>query len=213
MRRTGLRLLVAVVGVAGGAACSAGNSEDEAFWSELRLAGGAVEAEQFNSAKEMVEASDFVVQGRFVGAKGVRLIQGDAAEDQVFLAQLLFEVDRVVNGPDGDPTLIVEFLIGSASEKEAQVVVDVLQEATPESGLVMFVRHKRGAQEAGLYRPINSLGLWAEHDGKPNAPLSDDESRAGQLLRSAGSPDDLSQLASWIATQPPTEAIAPPKLP
>lgn len=213
MRRTGLWLLVAFVGISGAASCSTGDAEDEAFWSELRLAGGAVEAEQYDSAKAMVEAADFVAQGRFVGTKGVRLIQGDAAEDQVFLAQLVFEVGQVVNGPDSDPTIIVEFLVGSASEKEAQAVVDVLQKATPETGILLFVRHKRGAQESGLYRPINSLGLWAEREGKPNAPLSDDDSRAGQLLRSAGSPDDLGEFASWIATQPPTEDVAAPTLP
>jgi hypothetical protein len=149
----------------------ASSDNSEAFWSALRIDGA--ETEHYDSVGQMAKASDAVFVGRLGEPSRVRVIQGDAPEDQVFMGQLSIALngDKI----DGRPAAIIEFLLPSSSFDDAEHLMEHLVADAPASDVAVFARLKVGEGDgADLYRAVNSNGIWVEDDGKLSAPLSGD---------------------------------------
>jgi hypothetical protein len=143
-------------------------SKDPLFWSGLHVGGDEVEG--YGTLEEMASAADLIVVGTFSDFKLNRIIQGDAPQDQVGMAAAIVSVDRIVKGAV-PAALIVEFvlpIVGSAQEIASYAAE--LKAVMPQGEVVLLLRDK-GGSEAGLYRLVNSLGLWTELNGELAAPL------------------------------------------
>lgn len=127
-------------------------------WAPLRVV-GPLEAEHYPTIEAMRDSADAVVAGSFVSF-GTRVFQGDAVEDVLVYLVAMVRVDHVLAGSLPQRTVPVEFLVPSVVAQEAPVLAS-LAETLPRTELVFFLRHKRGDGEAGLYRVVNSTGLWA----------------------------------------------------
>lgn len=127
-------------------------------WAPLRVM-GALEAEHFPSIAAMRDSADAVVTGTFVSF-GTRLFHGDAAEDVLVYLVATLRVDEVLAGSLAARTVPLEFLVPSAAAQDAPVLA-TLATTLPRAEMMFFLRHKRGNGEAGLYRVVNSTGLWA----------------------------------------------------
>lgn len=142
------------------------------FWDALRITGD--EAEGYASLTEMSQGADFVVIGKFAPRLSTRTVQGDAAEDKVAYLVTSVEVSRVLAGTLIDPIVPMELLLGHGMPAADEMAK--LEEALPDGDMVIFVRAKRGKAEGGLYRPVNSYGLWASSSRGPlDTPLSEFE--------------------------------------
>lgn len=140
------------------------------FWAALRI--DADEAEGFTSLEEMHARSDAVIVGRLTSFEVSRVLQGDAAEDRVGYAVSNVEILEQIRGGSLVEPVRLEFLLTSGSpDFEAQVKAAAAD--VPTERVVLFLRAKRGSAEAGLFRVVNSKGLWAETMRAPiDAPLS-----------------------------------------
>lgn len=137
------------------------------FWSGLHIHGA--EVEDYRSLKEMAEASNIVVLGQLTNFRLSRILETDAPENIVSYAAADVAVSSLVRGkPSG--VLTVEFLL-TASEPES--AVKDLANSLPQTPALMFLRDK-GGEESGLYRLVNSSGLWVEEAGRLLAPLAED---------------------------------------
>jgi hypothetical protein len=167
-----LGLLTVAVAMALTACDSTGGqtaSSDERFWSNFRTS--AREAENFPSLKDMEASADAVVTGRFGPFAVGRTIQGDAAEDVVVFLETDFRIGETLAGTDYGSSVPLEFL-GPADPNEADDRVQELNASLPAQRMVVFVRDK-GGSEAGLFRVVNSTGLWAATSRSPvDTPLA-----------------------------------------
>lgn len=132
-------------------------SQTTDVWEPLRVI-GALEAERYPSIAAMRDSADAVVAGSFVSFD-TRTFHGDAAEDVIVYLVATLRVDEVLAGSLAQPTVPLEFLVPSVVADDAPVL-ETLAATLPRSQMVLFLRHKGGA-EAGLYRVVNSTGLWA----------------------------------------------------
>lgn len=58
--------------------------------------------------------------------------------------------------------------------QELDTAIEEMSRGLPDGKMLLFLRAKQGASESGLYRLVNSEGLWAEaSDGRVEAPLAD----------------------------------------
>jgi hypothetical protein len=69
-------------------------------------------------------------------------------------------VSEVLGGSLPMTELVVEFMIVEKNERAAVTRIGELARVAPSGDMVLFLRHK-GGKERGLYRLVNSAGLWA----------------------------------------------------
>ena len=139
------------------------------FWE--RFGPFDLEVERYNTLAEMANASDAVVVARVEQIGEPRVIQGDAAADRVTYIAVHVRILRWLRG-DTPGIVPLEFLGGTPEKAEA--AVRELRAAMPKEPFVVFLHEKRGAGEAGLYRPTNSAGLWAASTRSPlDTPLAE----------------------------------------
>lgn len=185
------RLALATAGVVvlattlGGCAGDDSRQGSERFWESMRVEGD--EVEPFGSIPDMAERSDAVVVGEFGSLVGDRSA-GDSAP--VNYVQVELRVDEVIAGEVGSDVIVMEFL---ASGDPGTLL--------PDEQVLVFLRAKRGAGEDGLWRAINSRGLWsatsrADIDTplNPEPPAEDD--RYADLVQQADSITDIAGFAS-----------------
>jgi hypothetical protein len=179
------RLLVAIAILL--TACSPAHQVDpgdQAFWVALQI--NADEVEGYASLDEMAAAADLVVVGSFSDFGLTRVIQGDAPQDQVGMGGAIVSVDRAYKG-SVPRTLIVEFVLPVVGTTEDFVAyTEGLKETLPSGPMLLLLRDK-GGSEAGLYRLVNSLGLWVLSEQGMAAPLypltdSTNQPYAGELV-------------------------------
>jgi hypothetical protein len=149
--------------------------------------GGAREFENYTSLKGLKAAADATVVGRFVRFQVGRVVQGDAAEDQLVYGLGIFVVDQSIRGPRRvTEELPVEFVLPVVSASEAREREQEFAAEIVGMRAVLFLRAKSGkgasldpqlsAQEEGLYRAVSSRGLWAEGpDRMLRVPLAAEE--------------------------------------
>lgn len=146
------------------------SGDASAFWDALRIAGDEVEG--YARVDEMAASADAVLVGRVSSVGLSRTIQGDAAEDLVALAMVRITVVKLISGT-ASPEVAVEFLLPSPREPVDEQIASVVASA-PDDEMVLFLRAKRGRGEEGLYRIVNSSGLWtATARNALDTPLAD----------------------------------------
>jgi hypothetical protein len=157
--------LLALCGVLAGTAASCGVVESDltrpqgtTFWEPFQF-GESLEGSRFETLRELHNASDAVVTARVSGVRRSRVIEGDAAEDQVAMVCVDIQVEAVIAG-DAPETLCLEFIGGSLVAAQA-IVQRALAVGFPRQPAVLFLHEKLGNGEDGLYRVTNSTGLWA----------------------------------------------------
>ncbi len=117
--------------------------------------------ENYASLDEMKASSDSVVVGTLGGFSVGRQIRGDAAEDVVTFINASILIDKTVAGRDLGESVSLEFL-GPAIPDQAEEMVNQLNSTLPKGeAVLLFLRDKAG-KEAGIFRVVNSTGLWAE---------------------------------------------------
>lgn len=200
-RATAVLCLAMVLGACSGSAPpEAADTKDEQFWAPLRITGD--EAEGFATLSEMVASAETVARGRLMNLRVSREFRGEAVEDVVTYAAADFKVDEVLAGDGIADTVPLEFLL-SASADDAQAQVDAQRGQIPSTDIVVFLRAKRGEGESGLYRVVNSYGLWTPSSRAPlDTPLS--EERAGGIERygtELADVDSLAELISYVKQQ------------
>ncbi len=141
-------------------------------WETLRITGDEVEG--YATLSDMAGSADAVVLGTINGVSLGRTIQGDAPEDQVFYAQLDIHVDETLTGTNlTDDTIPMELLVLAPTSDAALKVIADLSASTVGSEFLVFLRDK-GGSESGLYRPVNSNGLWTGTSrGALDTPLAE----------------------------------------
>jgi hypothetical protein len=131
-----------------------------AFWEPFMIEGPAIdEVSHFESLAEMLAAADAVVVARVTDVAVSRIWQGERPGERWPYVRVQLRIDRVISGHA--PGIVqLEFLAGGA-EQQVPVFVESQKGKLPADSVVVFLHAKGGAGEAGLYRVINSTGLWA----------------------------------------------------
>lgn len=166
----GLVLVMALAGCAGGSQAPG----PVAFWDALRIT-GADEVEGWATFGEMKSAADIVIVAEIASFELGRTFQGDAAEDLVGYGRANLKVIETLRGNPPKGLVPVEFLLGG-NPKNYGATAEALGRAVPEGPFLAFLRAKRGEGEEGLYRLVNSTGLWGQVEGTTiGAPMADPE--------------------------------------
>ena len=166
----GLVLVVILAGCTGGSPAPG----PVAFWDALRIT-GADEAEGWATFGEMTSASDIVVVAEIASFELSRTFQGDAAEDLVGYGKANLKVIETLQDNPPEGLIPVEFLLGG-NPKNYGATVEAIGRAVPQGRFLAFLRAKRGEGEEGLYRLVNSNGLWGQVEGTTiGAPMADPE--------------------------------------
>lgn len=152
---------------------SCGNSSnDEEFWNSTRITGN--EVEPLLGFADMARSADVVVLATLAPATSSRRVGGNA-QDAVDYLQVTVQVEKVLAGSAPSSRLPLEFLVSVADPRSAKSAINQLSANLPDGQMVLFLREKRGDGEAGLYRVVNSRGLWTRTErGAVDAPLSED---------------------------------------
>ncbi len=182
----------------------ASRSNDAAFWGPLGITGD--EAEGFGSLAELAKSADSIVTGAFSPFEVSRVIQGDAAEDQVVYASTQLTVEETIAGAAAPGDVFkMEFLLPVAPDSADNVISEINSSLPPEP-VVVFLRAKQGTGEEGLFRVVNSLGLWASTDRSAvDTPLAaepaTEEGPYAQELQGVDTVDELIQLLKQITAE------------
>lgn len=191
-----LVVLGSACGTGGGVSPQAAAVQEDGFWSALRVEGDDVEG--FPTLAAMARGADAVVVGRFSSFGVSRTLQGDAAEDVVVYAKATLEIEKTLVGGAPAASVPLEFLL-PAGPGEADAAAARLNQELPGGRMVVFLRGKRAPGEAGLYRVVNSRGLFAATARGPvDTPLAEDVPAADGLftaeLAAVRSIDDLATM-------------------
>lgn len=138
------------------------------FWESLHVHGD--EAEGYKTLSEMAESADHVVLGTLTNFRLNRQIQTGSAEYVIQMGAADLQVTRVVRGENPGKVVVLEFLLTGPPEHMATKIRQQA-ETMPAGPALFFLRHK-GGKEAGLYRIVNSRGLWISDGDKLTAPLA-----------------------------------------
>ena len=146
--------------------------------------------------------SDLIIVATFESISLSRVIQGDAPQDVVGYAAATVRVDRVLAGAMPDD-LVIEFLLPTTAESLTAAGLRAQAESLaidlPNDRMVLFLHEKLGAGEAGLYRLVESRGLWVEGpDRYPVAPLDSDIETETNPLMDASSVRSLDDLIAAV---------------
>lgn len=157
----------------------------------LKISGD--EVEPYQGFDRMRESADLAVLGELGDAKGIRTVGEPGSE--AYLLQFEVKPDSVMGGSAPD-SIVVEFTLGAATREQAEAAQKVYSEALAGREAILYLRAKQGRGEAGLYRPVNSLGFWtATQEAPVSAPLAEmDPATLAQFrtdLATADSLDDV----------------------
>lgn len=158
------------------AACSAapdGVADGSAFWNHYRFSG--LEAEHYSGLDEMTDGADAIVAGRIERVEPGRMFQGDVAEDRVYYASLTLKADRVLSGDARLSSLSIELLLPQVfTDDEFTEAIGELREILPSGRVLVFLREKNDP-DPNIYRPVNTVGLFASTvRSEIDTPLNDD---------------------------------------
>lgn len=148
-------------------------SEDQSTvdpWAPLRSA-GALEAEPPRPIADLGDSADVVALGQFTDTREVRTVgYGQAA---AYVLPVSFVPSSVLKG-DAPAPIMVEFLLFVGGPDGVNAGVKAYREALLGTEMLLLLRAKRGEGEQGLYRVVNSYGLWVETDRHDlDAPLAE----------------------------------------
>lgn len=141
----------------------------QTLWQALTVMGDEVEG--FESLQSMAAASDCILRAHIAGFGISRQFQGDAEEDVVTYVRAELDVSDVIRGENCRDVDSVEFLLPAPPER-AQETVKTQSQQLPQEELIWVLRRKRGDDESGLYRLVNSRGLWAQSGQGVYTPLT-----------------------------------------
>lgn len=168
------------------------------FWASFRITGDEVEG--YQNIRDMGSSADAVVLGRLTSLTPSRAVQGDAPEDVVTYVAAGLEVSRVLAGRFGERSVPLEFFISSGELTVGEL--QRLETALPQGDVVVFLRAKRGDGEAGLYRTVNSLGLWAASERAAlDTPLSEEAPTASVLADEVAGIGSVEEMADYVSAQ------------
>ncbi|MDG4824013.1 hypothetical protein O7635_19330 [Asanoa sp. WMMD1127] len=187
-------LFVGAVGCASddsaGALSNSGDAS-ERFWETFRITGD--EVEPYAPMGSMVMSADATVLGRFSGVGKMRTVSAEAGDSVHYLAVNL-SVSRQLAGGRIPSPVPVEFMISAQQGAGPDDAVKEVSASLPQGEMVVFLRHKGGA-EAGLYRVVNSRGLWtATSRDAIDTPLAEQPARNDDHYKA-----DLASVASVSA--------------
>lgn len=188
-------------------ACGGGSEEQTtrtkaadhaSFWPALRVAGDEVEG--YATLSEMAQKADAVVMGTFKSFSPSRTIQGDAPEDVVVYAKGELEIQRNVVGAAPGRTVALEFILPPG---EADALAGRLSAKLPRGPMLVFLRAKRGDGEAGLFRVVNSRGLWAATERSAvDTPLAEEPpTSSGLYADERAGVQSVDELAKRLTTR------------
>lgn len=202
--RTPWKVLASILILVVASACStqpesaATEQLEDPFFDSLRVLGE--DAEVYDGFQSLSDASDIVALGSITDFHDVRLFQGDAVEDKVFYGQARFEIVEFVEGRqrmDDAKSVTMEFILPSSDLESANRELKRLNENTPDGMLLAFLRDK-GSGEAGLYRAVNSFGLWMDGINGLDAPLTFPEEAAEFRSSSLPAARSVAELAEAV---------------
>lgn len=189
-------LLIAVSGCTAAPTPTGSIPPIASFWDAVRITGDEVEG--YKSIAEMGEAADAVVVGRFTSLGLSREVHGDAPEDVVLYAAAQLEIGHVFAGRIGERSIPFEFLLGG---QPAAAEMQALEDALPRGDLIVFLRDK-GGREAGLYRAVNSVGLWASSDRATlDTPLAEAPPAESVFAGEVAGIASVAEMAEYVSTQ------------
>ena len=165
-------------------------SVGDPFWSAVRFAGDEVEG--YATLDEMEDYSDVVLRGHMVDLRVSRQVTYDAEEDIVTYVAADFVPTDEIRGSAMSGSTPIEFMINAPPERVSEVVAKAAARL-PADDLVVFLRHKLGQGETGLFRLVNQAGLWKEEGAMLTAPLSE-HSESSKLTQSSTLDDLVAKL-------------------
>jgi hypothetical protein len=174
------------------------SADHASFWPSLRVTGDEVES--YATLSEMARNADAVVMGTFKSFSPSRTVRGDAPEDVVVYAKGELEVQRNVVGAAPSQTIALEFILPPG---ESDALVGQLNAALPRAPMLVFLRAKRGDDEAGLFRVVNSRGLWtATERSAVDTPLAEESPTAsGLYAKERAGTQSVGELAERLTTR------------
>lgn len=169
----------------------------DSAYAALRVQG--LEVESYGSLREMAGGADLVVIGKFTSFDISRTIQGDAAQDVVVYGKATLVVTRKVVEEPVATELPVEFLLPYGPDEAAAKAAEFAA-GLPQEEVLVFLRHKGGA-EAGLYRLVNSQGLWTSTvRATLDAPLAEEAPGSGPYKGELAGIGSIDELADQLST-------------
>jgi hypothetical protein len=197
------RGLVVLVIAAAALACSAPRP---VFWE--RFGPFDLEVDRFDSMLDMMAVSDAVVVASVRDVAVNREIRGQGA-DVVTMIKVELAVTRVIHGAAAE-AVPLEFIGGSPDQTAA--FVDELNEIRPVDASVVFLHEKQGEGEEGLYRVMNSTGLWTPTSrANLDTPLREESPLdAGLYADELANIDELNELIELLERYAATQPGAPP---
>jgi hypothetical protein len=166
----------------------------EDFWAALRVDGD--EVEPFVPIAEMTKSADSVVLATFGRTLPPRVLGGTEG-DSVTYAVTELKIKSVLAGRQLPETVTIEFLAPGT---------EVAAALTPPGGeILVFLHEKRGKGEAGLYRAVNSKGLWATTGRSVlDTPLAEEPPTGDQrYVKDISTLNQVGQLADVVRTGNP----------
>lgn len=176
-------------------------ANDSDFWAPFRFSGLEWEVESYSTMEDMSAAADAVVSARIVGVGPGRIFQGDVAADRVYYASLTLEVDSVLHGTVGEPTLNLELLLPRIFDDAGfETAIKELASVARRDQILVFLRAKRDP-DPDIYRPVNSVGLFAETSrADVDTPLSAESPSAAAVYGPAlDAVQDIDELIARVA--------------
>jgi hypothetical protein len=196
-------IAAAAVGCAGSPAppaaapapANAASADAGTFFETLRIEGDEVEG--YDSLEAMAASATAVVVGHFDSFEVSRVLRTDMAEDTTAYGKATLRVTRVLRGDPVGDTVPVEFVLPATGDQALAAAAE-LDRMLPHGEMVVFLRAKRGSAEAGLFRLVNSHGLWASTARSAvDAPLAEEVDP--RYTRGLDGVASLDQLADRLA--------------
>lgn len=188
---------IALVALLSACAAHSPSEVDDPFWSVLRVHGD--ETEGYATLSEMKTAADATVVGRIASVGLERQLHGDATEDQVFYVSVVLDVEEVLAGVTEGDRVPIEFLLAAPDAETADALVASLASSLPTDLALVFLRAKSGQGEEGLYRLVNSDGLWMKTDrAGVDTPQAVEAAHHYPELGSAGSLEALIEVVRGL---------------
>jgi hypothetical protein len=205
-----LYLAIGLIVFLSGCGSGLATSSDETFWRGIQISGD--EAEGYPTLLEMRKHADLVLIGSFASITLSRAVEADAAGDTIAYAAVTIHVEQLVSGSAPPGPLIVEFLLPTRSAATSMDAilsqVTELADYLPKEDMLLLLHEKQGTGEEGLYRLVNSLGLWTESAGSPHSPLYElvrDDEAPGEgdnpYAAELHGIDSIAALADYLSSQ------------
>lgn len=193
-----LAVTISLVLTACGDSGTSAPADADSAYAALRFQ--AVEVESYGSLREMAHGADLVVIGKFTSFDISRTIQGAVPQDVVVYGKATLVVKRKVVEEPVATELPVEFLLPYGPDEAATKAAEFAANL-PEEDVLVFLHHKRGAAEAGLYRLVNSQGLWTSTARAAlDTPLAEEAPASGPYKGELAGIGSIDELADQLST-------------